>query len=158
MQRLHEFITWHLCVAQHVSGASTPIIRSLNCISSLWFNRWRVVVAALLVVVWPAGQTTTNNVKLTLHPPSSAVGHERVQLYLYSPYGLYDLYTASMPVQGCTLPFSYVSHQDLKVTVISAIATPPVRASAMCLCWLWVTRTLCLRDIRGLSFSTSGGL
>jgi hypothetical protein len=27
-----------------------------------------MVVAALLVVVWPAGQTTTNNVKLTLHP------------------------------------------------------------------------------------------
>jgi len=24
-----------------------------NCISSLWFYRWHVVVAALLVVVWP---------------------------------------------------------------------------------------------------------
>jgi len=32
--------------------------------------------------------------------PSSAVGHERVELYLYSPYGLYDLYRASVPVQG----------------------------------------------------------
>ena len=39
-------------------------------------------------------------------PPSSAVGHERVELYLYSPYGLYGLYRASVPVQGCTLPFS----------------------------------------------------
>ena len=37
--------------------------------------------------------------------PSSAVGHERVELYLYSPYGPYGLYRASVPVQGCTLPF-----------------------------------------------------
>jgi len=37
-------------------------------------------------------------------PPSSAVGHERVELYLYSPYGPYGLYTVSVPVQGCTLP------------------------------------------------------
>jgi hypothetical protein len=29
-------------------------------------------------------------------PPSSAVGHERVQLYLYSPYGPYVLYRASV--------------------------------------------------------------
>ena len=70
-------------------------------------------------------------------PPSSAVGHERVELYLYSPlwavrpvqslsactrvhftftftvelylyspYGQYGLYRASVPVQGCTLPYS----------------------------------------------------
>ena len=36
-------------------------------------------------------------------PPSSAVGHERVELYLYSPYGPYGLYRASVPLQGCTL-------------------------------------------------------
>ena len=33
-------------------------------------------------------------------PRSSAVGHERVELYLYSPYGPYGLYRASVPVQG----------------------------------------------------------
>jgi len=37
-------------------------------------------------------------------PPSSAVVHERVELYLYSPYGPYGLYRASVPVQGYTLP------------------------------------------------------
>ena len=31
-------------------------------------------------------------------PPSSAVGHERVELYLYSPYGPYGLYRTSVPV------------------------------------------------------------
>ena len=39
-------------------------------------------------------------------PLSSAVGHERVELNLYSPYGPYDLNRASVPVQGCTLPSS----------------------------------------------------
>jgi hypothetical protein len=36
-------------------------------------------------------------------PPFSAVGHERVELYLYSLYGPYGLYRASVHVQGCTL-------------------------------------------------------
>jgi len=40
--------------------------------------------------------------------PSSAVGHERVELYLYSPYGPYGLYRTSVPVQGCTLPYLYL--------------------------------------------------
>jgi len=40
-------------------------------------------------------------------PPSSADGHERVELYLYSPYGSYGLYTASVPVKGRPLPLPY---------------------------------------------------
>jgi hypothetical protein len=35
-----------------------------NCSSSLWFYRWSVVVAVLLVVVGPAGPTTTNSTDL----------------------------------------------------------------------------------------------
>jgi hypothetical protein len=37
-----------------------------------------------------------------------------VELYLYSPYGSYGLYRASVPVQGCTLPLPvpYAYHLD----------------------------------------------
>jgi len=39
-----------------------PSSGAYNCISSLWFYRWRVAVATLLVVVWQITcQTTTNN-------------------------------------------------------------------------------------------------
>ena len=59
-------------------------------------------------------------------PPSSAVGHERVELYLYSPYGPYGLYRASMPVQGWPLLLPYIqseyilyfSHVNKEITYI----------------------------------------
>jgi len=37
-------------------------------------------------------------------PPIYCHGHERVELYLYSPYGPYGLYKASVLVQRGTLP------------------------------------------------------
>jgi hypothetical protein len=39
--------------------------QELNYSSSLWFYRWRVVVAMLLVVVGPIGPTTTNGTATT---------------------------------------------------------------------------------------------
>jgi len=39
-------------------------------------------------------------------PPSSAVGHGSVELCLYSPYGPYGLYRASVPVQGVHFTFT----------------------------------------------------
>jgi hypothetical protein len=37
-------------------------------------------------------------------PLTPFYGHERVELYLYSPYGPYGPYRASVPIQGCTYP------------------------------------------------------
>jgi len=37
--------------------------------------------------------------------PFQCGGHERVELYLYSPYGPYGLYRASVPVPGWPLPY-----------------------------------------------------
>jgi hypothetical protein len=50
------------------------------------------------------GVKSGRGVTLAPIPPSSAVGHKRVDLYLYSPYGPYGLYRASVPVQRWPLP------------------------------------------------------
>ena len=47
---------------------------------------------------------SSRDVTLTPHP-FQCCGQERVELYPYSPYGPYGLYRASVPVQGCTLPY-----------------------------------------------------
>jgi len=47
------------------------------------------------------GVKSGGGVTLTPHPLEFR-GQERVELYLYSPFGPYGLYRASVPVQGCT--------------------------------------------------------
>jgi hypothetical protein len=68
--------------------------------------------------------------RLGLHadpsPPSSAVGHERVELYLYSSYGPNGLYRASVPVQWCTLPYSRA------IPLLPLWAVRPVQSLSAC--------------------------
>jgi hypothetical protein len=65
MQQFYKFITWRFVSLNMFRGPPRPSSGAYNCINSLWFYRWNVVVAALLVVVWPAGQTMTNNAATT---------------------------------------------------------------------------------------------
>jgi len=49
-----------------------------------------------------------------------------VELYLYSPYGLCDLYRASVPVQGCTLLYSRA------IPLLPLWAVRPVQSLSAC--------------------------
>jgi len=51
-----------------------------------------------------------------------------VQLYLYSPYGPYGLYRASVPVQGCTLPLLY----STAIPLLPLRAVRPVQSLSAC--------------------------
>jgi len=62
MQQFHKFITWRLYVWLNMFRTPLrPSSGAYNCTRSLWFYRWSVAVAALLVVAGYACQTTTNN-------------------------------------------------------------------------------------------------
>jgi len=76
---------------------SEPVQTSPGAHPALLYNGYRV---------FPGGKERPGR-DADLSPPSSVAGHERVELYLYSPYGLYSLYRASVPVQGYTLPLLY---------------------------------------------------
>jgi hypothetical protein len=54
-------------------------------------------------------------------PTSSAVGHERIELYLYSPYGPYGLYRASVDLY---LYFPYGPYSLYRASVELYIYTP----------------------------------
>jgi hypothetical protein len=72
--------------------------------------------------------------------PSSAVGHERVELYLYSLYRLYGLYRASVPVQGVHFTFIYFSDYINKIHLqcnsnYIRFAPPPVSEFSQIWCF-----------------------
>jgi len=79
-------------------------------------------------------------------PPSSAVGHERVELYLYSPYRPHGLYRASVPVQGRPLPLNINICPFLRNSNVPKCA---VRFE------LWGSRN-CVRQLRGTVISGAG--
>ena len=68
MQQFNKFITWRFVSLNMFRAPPRSSSGAYNCINSLWFYRWSVVVAVLLVVVWPVitGQTTTNSTATTL--------------------------------------------------------------------------------------------
>jgi hypothetical protein len=53
MQQFYKFITWRFVSLNVFRAPPRPSSGAYNCINSLWFYRWSVVVAALLVMVWP---------------------------------------------------------------------------------------------------------
>ena len=52
----------------------------------------------------------------------------RVELYLYSPYGPYGLYRASVPVQGCTLPLP----KSRAISLLPLWAVRPIQSLSAC--------------------------
>jgi hypothetical protein len=61
--------------------------------------------------VFPGGKERTGR-DADPSPSSTAVGYERVELYLYSPYGRYGLYRASVPVQGVHFTLNSVNQAE----------------------------------------------
>jgi len=53
MQHFYKFITWRFVSLNMFRAPPRPSSGAYKCINSLWFYSWSVMVAALLVVVWP---------------------------------------------------------------------------------------------------------
>ena len=92
-------------------------------------------------------------------------GHERVELYLYSLYGPYGLYRASVPVQGCTLPFfltitqSYpntdVDYKDLQRFLLKMMFSGKRNLHRFQLKWIVLgNRNISPLRVRGLDYSS----
>ena len=64
-----------------------------------------------------------------------------VELYLYSPYGPYGLYRTSVPVKGCTLPYSRA------IPLLPLWAVQPVQSLSAC---TRVHFTFTILQVRGL--------
>jgi len=79
MQQFYKFITWRFVSLNMFLAPPCPSSGAYNCINSLWFYLGALVVAALLVVVWPARPRLT-----TLLPPCCKVKSEAVNAVVSS--------------------------------------------------------------------------
>jgi len=68
LQQFYKFITWRFVSLNMFRSPPRPSSEAYNCINSLWFYRWSVVVAMLLVVVWPARPQPITLLPPTLQP------------------------------------------------------------------------------------------
>jgi hypothetical protein len=68
-------------------------------------------------------------------------GHERIELYLYSPYEPYGLYRASVPVQACNLPLPLVmkeqSYTSTPTMCLTACTEPQCLYKGALYLYLW---------------------
>jgi len=88
------------------SYTSTPPMGRTACTEPQCLYKGALYLLPFMYRVFPGGKERPGR-DADPSPPFSAVGHERVELYLYFPYGPYGLYRASVPVKGCTLPFTF---------------------------------------------------
>jgi hypothetical protein len=90
---------------------SAPVQTGHGVPPSLLYNGYRV---------FPGGRERPGR-DADPSPPSSAFGHERVDLY--SPHGPYGLYKASVPVQGWPLPLPFCTQKCRKSKLDSYLNT-----------------------------------
>jgi hypothetical protein len=69
MQQFYKFITWCFVSLNMFQAPPRPSSGAYNCINSLWFYRWSMVVAALLVVFWPVNQPDHDQQRCYHHAP-----------------------------------------------------------------------------------------
>jgi len=99
---------YHCCACGpgSVLGIATGYMLDGPGIKSRWGRDFPALGPTQPPVQWVPGLSqgvkSGRGVTLTPHP-FQCRSHERVELYLYSPYGPYGLYRASVPVQRCTL-------------------------------------------------------
>jgi hypothetical protein len=79
------------------------------------------------------GVKSGRGVTLNPHPLLVPLVNKRVELYLYSPYGSYSLYRASVPVQRCTLPFTSTCIKHYRKQLCHLTSTKHNCTSAKCI-------------------------
>ena len=105
----YSYVIWFTCAPGSSVGIATGYGLDDPGIESRWGARFSAP-AQTGPAAHPAsckmgtgsfpGVKSGRAVTLTPSPPFECRGHERLELYLYSPYGPYGLYRASVPVQG----------------------------------------------------------